>query len=114
MITGKSYTQSMVIAPLKRNDSGNISRAWNSLLDAGYTKRSKYPEGVAIQSSLRYSRITPQGINFLIASSCTASEFWDTLARYVYYNYESITQERLIELFYLYISKYYDYTLEGT
>lgn len=113
MITGEPYIQKMVIDALKRNDSGNISRAWNSLLHEHCIVSCKKPEGIELQPKLKYYRITVDGIHFLVENARTPSEFWDCLARYVYYHHESVTREKLLELFHTYISKYLKYTLEG-
>ena len=66
MITGEPYTQKMVIESLKRNDSGNISRAWNSLIHEHCIDSCEKPEGVELQPKLKYYRITIDGIHFLV------------------------------------------------
>ena len=109
-IQDSKLSQTQVMKLLKRTDHGNISEECRSLEKAGFLK-VHHKELNGGRPEIFY-RITNDGVCYLIQNSQTPTEFWTSLVLLVYYENNSISWQKILELFELYLKKYLKHYLK--
>jgi DNA-binding PadR family transcriptional regulator len=109
-IQDSKLSQTLVMKLLKRNDHGNISEECRSLEKAGFLK-VHHKELNGGRPEIFY-RITNEGVRYLVQNSETPTEFWTSIVLLVYYENTSISWQKILELFELYLKKYLKHYLK--